>query len=151
MSALQLRHHPGEVSQGQHFDVLRERRQQCTESGLRIGGQAGYRSRQPAGDRGISERGAQPEQPQPCRRDPIRCEPVQVRRSLAGQDVAQQVVVDDERSHLRRGEVGILQISYELEMCFGSESPREDRLTLAGRKQDNSVAQVNDGHAAPVI
>jgi hypothetical protein len=36
-------------------------------------------------------------------------------------------------------------------MCFGSESPREDRLTLAGRKQDNCVAQVNDGHAATVI
>jgi hypothetical protein len=61
------------------------------------------------------------------------------------------VVVDIDRSHLRRGEVGVREPSNELSMIFCAEGPREEPLESARGKEDYRVAQVHDSHSASVI
>ena len=70
--------------------------------------------------------------------------------ALAGQDVPQQMVIDDDRAHSRRSKIGVVEAFHVLAMLLSRERVRQKPLTRPGREQHDSVAQVDDRDAAPL-
>ncbi len=122
-----------------------------TKSGLGVSRQTDDRLGELAGRPRAGERGAQAEEPQPGGRHPLRRDAAQVGLPLAGQDVAQQMVVDDEGRHLRGGQVGIVETAHEPAMFLSRKSLRQELLSPAGREQDEGITQVDHRHPAAVI
>jgi hypothetical protein len=76
----------------------------------------------------MRERGTQPKKPETSGGQTFRSDSVQIGRPFAREDVAKKMVVDNDRSHLRRGEVAVGEPSNQLSMILCAEGPREERL-----------------------
>ena len=70
-------------------------------------------------------------------------------RAGAGQEVAEDVVVDDDGRHSGCGQIRVVDFSYESTMVLGAESFREDLLAPPRRKKNHGIPQVDDRHVDP--
>ncbi len=151
MAVLEFGHGPREFSEREDLDLVRQSGELLTESRLDVSRQAGHWGGELSGDGWVSERGTQPEQPEAGGGNALRCDPVEVLRALAGQDVAQQVVVNDEGGHLRRREIWVVELADELQVSVGAQCLPEEPLPGAGREEDHSVTEVDEGHSSTLI
>jgi hypothetical protein len=151
MSALELRHQPGEIAHGQYFNLRRKGGELLTESSLEFLGERSDGCRKLPGDGRLSQGGAEAEQPQAGRGDTAVPQTAQVHCTVADENVTEEMIVDDDASHLGGGEIGIVHSPDEPEVLFGGESVPEEPLPRAGREEDDCFAKIEDRHASTLI
>jgi hypothetical protein len=61
------------------------------------------------------------------------------------------VVVNDDGGHLRRREIGVVELADESAVSVGAQCLPEKPLSGAGGEEDHSVTEVDDGHSAALI
>jgi hypothetical protein len=131
VTGLKFGHEPGELAQRQDFDVGRQRGELGPELGLQVGGQAHHRGGELADDGRLRQRGAQPEEPQARGCEASGRQAAEVGGALTDEDIAQQVIVDDDGGQLRRGQVRVVQGLHEPLMLFGGQRIADELLTGA--------------------
>ena len=146
MTVLKLRHRPGEPPQMENIDLVGQRDKLRPEPVLLLGGQRSNGRRELADDLRCSLGAAEMEQPKPGR---YQCggKTTQVTRALSGQNVAQQVIINNDRARLCRCQVGIIDALDECSMLTGSQRVTEELLPRAGREEHHRVAQIDDGYS----
>ena len=98
MPVLELGHRPGEVAQVQNLDLGREGHEPVEEPRLLVGSEVGHGRSQLAGSICRRPGAVQSEQPQSGRGD-SRCETTEIGWPFTGEDVTQEMVVDDDDGH----------------------------------------------------
>jgi hypothetical protein len=61
------------------------------------------------------------------------------------------MIVNDDGGHLGRREIRVVELADELTVGVGTQCLPEEPLPGAGREEDHSVTEVDDGHSAAVI
>jgi len=126
-------HRPRQLPHRKYLDLGRQCGDLRSKSVLNISRQPGDRCRELAGHFGIGKGRAESKEPQSGGRYAVGRKTTQIRRPLAGQDVTQKVVVDDDGGHLRGRQIGIVDFADELAMPFSRKCVGEELLTAAGR------------------
>jgi len=99
----------------------------------------------------LGEGGAEAEEPQSGGGDAVGSQAAQVCPTVADEDVAEEVIVDDEGGHLRRGQIGIVQGADKVVVLLSGERRGQEPLSLPGREQDHGIAKIEDRHASALI
>lgn len=149
VTLLKLTHWPAEPPQVEDLDLVRQRHELRPKPVLLLDGKGGDRCRELAYGVRRSPRTAQPEQPESGRRQPGG-ETTEVGQPCPRQNIAQQVVIDDDSAHsahLRRGQVWVLEVLYERSMRVGGQRVTEQLLAGAGREKHDRVTEVDDRHS----
>ena len=147
VAVLEQGHRPGETPQMQHLDLVGKLNEACQEALLLIDRERCDRPGQGARYIGGCPGAAEPEQPQPGRRERA-CEAAEIRGSMAGQDITQEMVVDDNRWQLSRGQIGVIEVAGEGQVIVGGQRLVQQGLPGAWREKNDSITQVDDRHAA---
>jgi hypothetical protein len=122
-----------------------------TKSVLDIRWQTGDRLRELAGHLWIGEGRGQAKQPQPGGRYALGSKAIQIGRPLAGKNVTQQVVVDDDGCHLRGGQFGIIKIAHEPAVLLGRQSFGQEPLAATRGQEYHNIAQVDHSDPSTMV
>lgn len=147
MTVLHLRHRPCEIPEMKHHDVVGQLHQASAEVVLEFCRERGDRGRQLAGDAGVGERAGQAKKPEPRGRQ-TRCDPAEVTWSLAGEHIAQEMIIDDDRVHSGRGEIWVIEAVDEPSVIFCGEGSGQKLLASARRQENHGIAEVDHRQAS---
>jgi hypothetical protein len=139
VSLLEFGHRPRKLAHWDHLNLTRKRRESGSEPVDGFRSQSRHWRRKLAGDSWIGQWWTQAKEPQACRGDAIGCHAVEILRPFARENVAKDVIVDDDGSHLCGCEVRIVQSSNESQMVFGGECLSQEVLPSTWRKKDHGV------------
>lgn len=67
-----------------------------------------------------------------------------------GPTSTQHVIIDDDRGHLRRGEIWVTEVLDERSVFFGGQRFAEYLVAGTGREKHDSVTEVDDRHPSAV-
>jgi hypothetical protein len=134
VTPLEQSHRPRQFSHRKNLDLVGKCGDLRAKSILYISWQSGNRLRELANHFGVSKGGAEPKEPQPGGSYAIGRKSSQVRCPLAGQDVTEQVVIDnDDGCHLCGRQIRLVELADELAMPLSRQCVGKDLLTAARR------------------
>jgi hypothetical protein len=147
---LQLRHRPNEISQVKDVDLRGKRNQLGSEPCLLFGRQSQHRSGELSGHAWIRKGTAQPKQPQTrCRQSS--CQAAEIRRPLSRQQVAKQMVINDNRRHSGRRQIRVIEARYELAVFCFTQRVCDELMARSRREDDDCVAKVDNRDSTALV
>ena len=132
VALLKVGHRPRHLPEAQELDLVRQRNKLGAKPCLQLGSQTNHGRRQLADNRWVGEGAAESEQPQTGGGESRRESP-EIRWSFSGQDIAKEMVVDDDRAHSRGREVGVVKLFDEIAVVLRAERLGEETLPAARR------------------